>query len=252
MSRTKTEKDNAIKKMKLPNQLIPIKNADKEFHEHWYEGRSPLNIPAPWRACLIGSPGVGKSTTVKNILLRAKPPFEQLFIIHCDPDNTNEYSDVGGIFLKEFPPTESWDSTTKKLVIIDDIDIKSLSKEQMASISRLYGYASTHKNICVALCQQDAFQIPAIVRRCSRLFILWRPRDLDSLGTVARKSGMKSKDMLSIFDQLMPEYRDSLWLDLTIGSPYPLRKSGFEMISKTSECEDTRKLAETLDTFEVK
>jgi hypothetical protein len=165
MSRTKTEKDEIVKKMKLPNELIGIPNSDKSFHESWYPSRNPLNIPHPFRGCLIGPPGVGKSNTVKNLLLRAKPAFKHLYIIHCDPDGTSEYSDVGGIFLKDFPSPESWEGKEKTLVVVDDIDLKNLSKDQLKNFSRLAAYCSTHKQISLLVCNQDAFAIPSIIRR---------------------------------------------------------------------------------------
>ncbi len=98
---------------------------------------------------------------------------------------------------------------------------------------------------------QDPFNVPSIVRQCSNLFVLWKPRDLDSLATTARKSGLGSKEMRAFFQQLMPNHRDSLWIDMTIDSPFPLRKNGFEIISKSSESEDTKKFVESFDKFEV-
>ena len=49
---------------------------------------------------------------------------------------------------------------------------------------------------------------------------------------IARKSGLKPNDFKYMFDNLMTEQRDSLWIDMTSGSPYPLRKNGFEIITK--------------------
>jgi hypothetical protein len=245
-------KEKQLKRIKLPNKLIALPNADKKFHEKWYDRRNPLNIPHPWRGVFVGSPGVGKTTTVKNILLRAYPAFEQLFVIHCCPDGTNEYDDVGGVFLKDFPSPESWDGNKKKtLVIIDDVELKSLNKIQMKNLNRLYGYTSTHCNVSVALCSQDSFQVPSIVRRCANIFVLWKPRDLDSLATTARKSGIQSREMRAIFDQLMKNPKDSMWIDLTDKSPYGLRKNGFEMITKTEESDDTKKFVDSFDKFEV-
>jgi hypothetical protein len=61
---------------------------------------------------------------------------------------------------------------------------------------------------------------------------LWRCPDLDAMSVVARKTGMKAKDFNNIFNQLMPEKRDGLWLDMTDKSPAPIRKNGYTIINK--------------------
>ncbi len=216
--------------MKLPNKLIGIPNADKAFHEAWYESRGLLNFPHPFRAVCLGPPNVGKTNTVKNILLRAHPPFEKVFVIHCDSAFTSEYEDISGEMLDEIPAPTEWEGKEKTLCVLDDIDTKYMQKEQKQNLDRLFGFVSTHKNISCILCAQDAFNVPPIVRRCSNLWVLWRCNDLDAMSQVARKSGLKLEDFKSIFDNLMTEKRDSLWIDMTDKSPAMLRKNGFEII----------------------
>ena len=222
------------KKVRLPNRLIGIPNPDKYFHENWYEGRNMLNFPHPYRAVLLGRPNTGKSTVAKNLLLRAKPAFEEVIVIHCDADYTQEYDDLGEkVELRsEIPKPEEWEGENKTLVILDDLEFKGMNKEQRRNLDRLFGYVSTHKNISVILCCQDAFNVPPIVRRCSNLWVLWKCNDLDSMANVARKTGLKVQDFKRIFDEHMTEFRDSLWLDMTAKSPYPMRKNGFEILEK--------------------
>ena len=100
----------------------------------------------------------------------------------------------------DIPPPEDWDGTDKHLVIIDDLEVKGLGKEQKRNLDRLFGYVSTHKNISVCLCSQDAFNVPPIVRRCSNLWVLWRGPDLDAMACVARKSGLSAAELRTIFD----------------------------------------------------
>lgn len=219
-------------KSSLPNKLIPIPNPDKEFHENWYKGRNMLNIPHPFRCVALGPPNVGKTTIVKNLLLRANPPFKRVFIIHCDPDFTQEYDDVNGEMLDEIPTPEEWDGTEKTLVVLDDLEFKGMGKEQKRNLDRLYGFVSSHKNLSCVLCSQDPFNVPPIVRRCSNLWVLWRMTDLDALSTCARKTGMKADSFNSIFNHLLLEPKDSLWLDMSDHSPYPMRKNGYTLIKK--------------------
>lgn len=216
----------------LPNVLLPIHNADKDFHEKWYSGRNMLNIPHPFRILCIGPPNSGKTTVVKNILLRAKPQFEDIVVIHCDAEYTNEYDDIDAELLSEIPAPEDWEGRVKTLVILDDLEYNGFNKIQRHNLSRLFGYVSTHKNVSCIFCAQDfCSSIPTIVRRCSNVFIFWRMIDMDSLATCSRKTGLNSRDLKSIFDKMMNDPRDSLWIDNTDHSPYKMRKNGFELLN---------------------
>ena len=218
------------RKRSLPNHILALPNPDKEFHEEWTPGRNMLNIPHPFRCVALGPPNVGKTTIVKNLLLRADPPFKRIFVIHCDINFTQEYDDVGGEMLDSIPTPEEWDGTEKALVVLDDLEFKQMPKDQKRNLDRLFGFVSTHKNISCILCSQDPFNVPPIVRRCSNLWILWKCLDLDAMSTVARKTGMKSTGFNSIFNHLLLKPKDSLWLDMTDHSPYPMRKNGFTII----------------------
>lgn len=235
-------------KHRLPNKIIPLPNADKAFHEKWYKGRNMLNIPHPFRCVCMGPPNVGKTTIVKNLLLRAKPPFEEVFVIHCDGNYTKEYEDIGAEMLDDIPKPEEWEGEVKTLVVLDDLEFKFMNRDQKRNLDRLFGFVSTHKNISCILCSQDPFNVPPIVRRCSNLWILWRLNDLDALSTCARKTGMKSSNFNNIFNQLMLEQRDSLWIDQTDGTKYPMRKNGYTLIRKEDGSE-TKKELEKQDMF---
>lgn len=215
---------------KLPNRIIDIPNPDKLFHEKWFKNRNMLNIPHPFRCVLLGPPNTGKTLMVKNLLLRANPPFKKVYIIHCDPDFTQEYDDIEGEFLKFIPSPQEWEGKEKTMIILDDLEFNFMPKDQKRNLDRLFGNVSTHKNISVCLCSQDPFSVPNIVRKCSNLWILWKVSDLDELGVVARRTGFKSSSFKSLFKDIITGPHDSLWIDKTKDSPFPLRKNGFENI----------------------
>jgi hypothetical protein len=82
------------------------------------------------------------------------------------------------------------------------------------------------------LTAQDPFSVPAICRRCANLWILWSTDDVQSLQTLGRRVGFQSKDFEHIFKKYLPGRKDSLWIDLTDGSPYPLRINGYQMLKR--------------------
>lgn len=218
------------RKLRLPDRIIGLPNPDKLWHEKWHPGRNLLNIPHPYRAVLYGPPNVGKTTIIKNLLGRAYPEFEKVILIHCDSEFTQEYDVIQDIeIMDEIPRPEEWSGDVKTMVIIDDIELKQLPKDQKANLDRLFGYVSTHKNISICLTSQDAFNVPTSVRRCANLFVIWKTMDVDSLANIARKTGFRKDKFHDLFD-LCQRTRDSVWIDLTDNSPAPLRLNGFDLI----------------------
>lgn len=216
--------------IKLPKKIIALPNADKVFHEKWTKNRDILNIPHPYRAMMLGPPNSGKSTVVKNLLLRADPPFERIYLIHCDPEYTKEYDDIPSIVkLDAIPDPTEWPGDCKSAVVLDDLEFKRMSGEQHRCLDRLFGFVSTHKNLSVLLCSQDPFNVPPIVRRCSNLYILWNSPDVDSVATASRKSGFDSKGLKELF-KLCNDNHDSIWIDRTSGTKNPLRLNGYKLI----------------------
>lgn len=216
-------------KRRLPREIIPLPNKDKDFHEKWTQGRDWLNFPHPWRGVFLGPPGSGKSTTLKNIILRAKPHFEQIVIVHCDSEFTKEYEDLDAVMLSEIPQPHEWPGDRKCLVVLEDLNFKEMSKDQKKALDRLYGYVSTHKNISVGLCAQDPFNVPPCVRRCSNVFCIWRGPDLISAASVAQRAGQSPANLKKLFDSFTSP-RESVWLDLSEHSPAPVRVNGYTKV----------------------
>ena len=94
----------------------------------------------------------------------------------------------------------------------------------------MFGYASTHKFMTVILTAQDPFNVPPICRRSSTVFVLWNSPDKDSVAMLARKTGLKSKDMIEIFNRFMTSRYDCLMIDLTGPPERKLRKNGYHII----------------------
>lgn len=223
-----------VKRQKrLPLQIIPLGNADKKFHEKWYEGRDLLDIPHPFRMVLASRPNGGKTTVIKNIILRARQgetPFEHIVIVHCDPENTKEYSDLGdGVnMVGEIPSVEEFEGVLKTLVILEDLNYLDMGIQEKGRLERLFGYASTHKNISCMLTAQDPFRIMATVRRCTNIFVIWNNHDQTMIKTLASKLGIDPKKLTTVFQQKCPHTHDNLWFDFTTSSPAETRLNGYE------------------------
>jgi hypothetical protein len=212
------------------NKIIIIPNADKSFHEEWYKARDALNFPHPYRAILIGRPNCGKSMVAKNLILKQKPEFKRLVVVHCDPDYTKEYDDTGVQPIAEIPSVSYFDGEDKTLVILDDLDFKNLSRQQEHRLNRLYGNWSTHKNISIILCSQDCFQLKPIVRRLANVWIIWKPTTKRHLIDVSNAAGIEPKFMSDMFKNHINDPHSALWLDKTKKSPYPIRIDGYRLV----------------------
>lgn len=221
---------------KLPKRLIVLENQDKKFHEKWYEGRDPLDFPHPFRMMFCAKPHCGKTNCIKNIIMRAaqgRKPFAKIVVIHCDPDSTNEYNDVDSELFHHIPHVQDIKGDEKTLVILEDLAYIDMPKEERSRLERLFGYVSTHKNISCMLTGQDIFRVIPTVRRCANVFVLWKSHDMDMIRTVSRKTGFKTHVLENMMNELCISNHDSIWIDNTDNSPYPVRTNGYTPVDIT-------------------
>ena len=70
------------------------------------------------------------------------------------------------------------------------------------------------------------------------------------MATCARKTGLRANNFNTIFNQLKLDGHNSLWLDMTEKTPYPMRKNGYTIIKK-EDGEEAKKELSKADIFTV-
>lgn len=232
-------------------QLKHLKNSDKSSHETWDspQNRKKINFPHPFRALVSGPPNSGKTTSILNILIGAQPIFDNIFIIHpeiFDPNiqeadevknekilvedcKIGEYKGVKFTAgLKYFPSPTYFDfiKDKKNLLIIDDVELRNYVKGKpyrASRINKLFSYTSTHRSLSIIITAQDIYSqlLPAIYRLCN-VFVLYKFKDANQVGLIARNIGIKQDKLKQLF-KLCRTNHDSITIDNTADSPYPYR-----------------------------
>ena len=113
-------------KNKFPKCVIPIKNPDKTWHQP-IDMDDLGNLAHPCRVILCGNPNSGKSLCILNLLLHKNPPYQKIYLIHNDP-NTKEYNAIDCEILEELPEIDEIDTEKSNLIIVEDVDYKSMSR----------------------------------------------------------------------------------------------------------------------------
>ena len=221
---------------RAPRELVILKNPDKKCHESYSKRDSPFRYPHPFRCCILGGVNSGKSMIVINILIahqEKKPKFQQVIIIHGDPE-TREYRRIEPTQIRTtIPEIEELDPDVKKLLIFDDTGFSDLSKDDMRKISDLWRHGSTHRNTSIILGHQSFFRVPSIIRTCTNVFIVFKPTDLDSMACIGRRIGLKKETIMSLFNTDLSAYRDCLTVNLCPSSPHMYYKNHFEPLEIT-------------------
>jgi hypothetical protein len=214
--------------------IIAFKNKDKGFQEKWNPKRDLLDMPWAFRAVFCGPPSSGKSTIVKNIILKARPLYKKVLIVHYGGEGTQDYDEIDGIEvvpLSGLPdPVDINPRKEKMLLVLEDVPLSSINREQKQKIDRLYGYSSSHRGVSVICCAQDAFDVPVGARRSSNVFVLYKQPDLNALQTMASRTGFTTSEFRNLF-KLCKNKHDSIMIDLTEGTPAPLRFNAYTPIA---------------------
>jgi hypothetical protein len=220
-------------------------NKQKKNHELWGEGRDLLNIPCPSRIVLAGKPNSGKTSIILNIILKAKPHYQKIWLMHPAlkssedesdvedediSDEIPEYSMIDYTPLYEWPVPKFFDNGYKKqLLIVDDCELRTMKKEQKKRMNKCISYASSHYNLTVVISSQDVYsQIPPCVLRFANVVAFWRFSDLRYLRMLLDNLGVPKRDKDDIIDEIR-NYgtHDFLLIDHTENAPAKYRKNAY-------------------------
>lgn len=221
---------------RAPREIVPIKCADKKGVESWDKKNGDLaNFPSPMRMIIIGPPNVGKSTLIKNIIIHAKPRYQEVFLIHEDAEYSKEYNDLEPTEkMNEIPDLEFWEYEgpyKKRCVIIDDLEYTKAHKERLRNLAVLFRYASSHKGLSIIFAHQSFFDVPVIVKKMSNVYVIYKPRARNEIAMIENRVGLPQGMLEELFETVAPEFNDSICVDLTKNSPAPLRLNIFKPIN---------------------
>ncbi len=229
---------------KRPGKLLKFRCSDKDNHETWSENRHPLNMTRPYRAVICGPPGSSKTSVIKSLLVHADPLFEKGYLWHPDPEatTTGEYQDCGLELLKDnkLPSTQFWFENNKEkknhVLVIDDIDVSELKRDQRSLFDRLVSTASTHCGLTILLASQVFFNLPTVARKTASLFVLYKPvSEEQDLKAMSKRCGLDAETLSRLFADHCPYRTDSVWIDLSDSTPFPIRINGTKMLRQKEE-----------------
>jgi len=149
----------------------------------------------------------------------------------------SEYEDIDYEALSEIPDCEFFRQKNakhpkKQILVIDDIDIKKVSKQELLNIGKIVSFASSHYQMSIIIACQDVFhQInPDIIRFCN-VYIAFPYPSVSYRKMLFNRFGYQGDDCDMILDE-MKSYglHDNLTIDLTENSPCKYRKNLYEKV----------------------
>src|SRR5690554_3269379 len=131
-----------------PKKPIVFANPDKEgLDDKWKpDSRNPMCLPSVCRMIVCGKAGSGKTSLVKSILLNKD--FKRVYVVSGLPpvNAKREWGSVKNVRISSnvMPPVEKLTKGPQRCIIFDDLDIKSMSEEDLNLMNNVYRSLSSH------------------------------------------------------------------------------------------------------------
>ena len=173
--------------------LLKIDCADKTNHHA--DKLNPGVMPAfPSNIIAAGRKNSGKGSTIKQLLMSAVPAFDSIYVVHYDPEGTDEWGDVEPAkmySIEDLPeqPGEFLDRAKKNALVLDELAFEGMTRKQRGKVDRIFNYYGSHY-ACSCFCiQQNLVSIPPSIRRAADWTIIWPGVDKESMRYIGRITG---------------------------------------------------------------
>lgn len=205
MSKEKKSTGGSSKGVKVKNyyEAVPKKH---RIEERTYDNHDALKLDIPFRMCLAGKTGSGKTNVVMNvidtirefdkILLFAKDLSEPLYATLIDvlreaEKKTNQSILTTSKDLDNLPEVDSHDRKLNTLLIVDD-----MISEKKNKLYKLEPYATMgrHFNVSLMFLTQDYFKAPITIRKNCEYIVLNKITTNRDLKTIVKDFDLNTSD----------------------------------------------------------
>ena len=196
------------------------------------------HIPHAFRCLALGGVGRGKTNMCKQLFLRHQSTgkkFKKLFIITCDVTSREWLDCDPDLITDNMIDLDIFDPKIKTCVVIDDWEMIRMSTEQIRQLSTLMRFISSHRNVSIIMSFQSFYDCNSISRKCANCFMIYKPNSKKEITMIENSTGLVKGTLKSLFTNQCSGDYDHVFIDKTIGSPYPLRKNIYEKLKEFSD-----------------
>ena len=174
----------------------------------------PLSMPRGSRVCLLAPPGHGKTSTIKNLLLRSSP-YAAVAVISGVSEHTHEWDKVVHTKTDFAEANENWWGALSKqhkgrplACVVDDMSYADLSPKERSNAYKLVQFVCTHLNVTCFMASHSWVQLIPRLRRACNVVVMWPPTNggADQLPYIARSLGLPKKLLEEAFGECAPKY----------------------------------------------
>jgi len=202
------------KKQAKTQVIIPIDSEDKKNLDPEPPQKHPLSMPRGSRVCLLAPPGHGKTSLIKNLLLRSSP-FAAVVVISGVGDHTCEWDKVVHTKTDFTEATEDWWGTKSKqhkgkpiACVVDDMNYADMNPKERSNAYKLVQFVCTHLNVTAFMASHSWVQLIPRLRRACNVVVMWPPTQggADQLSYISRSLGLPKPLLEEAFSHCQPKY----------------------------------------------
>ena len=200
--------------------VIPVESEDKAGFDKTPPQNHPLSMPRRSRIAICSPPGHGKTSLVKNLLIRSRSdhdPWQAVVVIHGCGEYTQEWNKVKHLKTSFQEADEQfWAALSKKhsggpiACIVDDMNYADLSPKERSNAYKLVQFVCTHMNVTAFLVSHSWVQLIPRLRRACDVVVLWPPTTggSDQLNYIARSLGLPKPLIQEAFSHCQGKYEN--------------------------------------------